>query len=151
MPSQLPYLPYVIDFANDGSFLITIEKLVSPASDYLQWAEYAVHYHASALGIIANITSEAFDTDFGALSAALQAVIDEFKPGAKRIIEFSHAVTAIIIKTNSIGKLDILISLRPDLYSITVFTFDLVMEQENAKRLIRDIGVLLSHDPRQSG
>ena len=134
--------PHEVDFG-DGQFKIIIEALVSPVEYLPNYAEYELRYIARDNGICADVKSEAWNSDFKALIEAFEAILKEFQPGASRKVEFSHGVFSIAIETGSHGPINLLISLRPDPYFNTTFTFEMTIQQEHVKHLIHEINVLV--------
>jgi hypothetical protein len=135
--------PQEIDFGN-GSFKIVVEP--AQPLDYLpEFTEYPVHYIAHDSGISADIVSEAWNSDFYALITAFTAILDEFEPGTSWNVNLSHGVFSLVITTSSRGPLDLLISLHPDLTLQTVFTFEMRIEQEQAKRIVQELNALFNH------
>ena len=134
--------PYEIVFV-EGQFKIVVEAIMNPGTDLPGHAEYELRYIAHDHGISADVKSEAWNIDFRELSKTFETILKEFLPGASRKVDFSHGVFSITMTTESRGPLNLHISLRPDPWLATVFTFETAIQQEDAKRLIREMNTLL--------
>lgn len=101
--------PIELIFGDGKSFKIIVDAIVSPIEDSPKYYEYSVRYQAHDLGITADIASEAFGIDFQSLRQALQEILNEFRPGSSRVVDFTHGVVSFSIETASRGWLDMLV------------------------------------------